>query len=436
MPHRKGSSSSLSRWFYDAFFSPWLELRIRLFHVLAMGGTLISFSVFVLGIVNRAGTVNAIATAVSTALSFSLLMYSQRSGRYQLCYMVTVMGIFIGLFTTLFFSADGYRAGMPLYFLFAVVFTIFMLEGKKAIFFSVVEVLLYVSLCILAYLRPELVNHYASEREIVTNVIINFLLVSVVLGICLYLHFRMYNEQQRRLDEQNAVLEQANRTKTEFLANASHEMRTPLTVTSVNVQTVIEILEDMGERVDDPEAEELLKNAQGEIMRLSRMVGGMLTLASMSESTDRQKLDFSSLVQSSVEMLRLNLSKRGNTMETDIEAGLDVFGNADLLAQVLTNLLQNAGTHTENGTVAVSAKRKGSTITVTVRDTGVGIAPELLPRVFERGVSTGGTGFGLYLCKTVVESHGGRIWVDSEVGKGAAVHYTLPFYEGQLGGTE
>jgi signal transduction histidine kinase len=243
----------------------------------------------------------------------------------------------------------------------------------------------------------------------------------------------MYNRQQKKLDEQNAVLAQINRMKTEFLANTSHEMRTPLTVVSVNVQTVMEILEDMGETMNDPEAGELLQKAQNEIMRMSRMVGGMLTLASMSEDTDRQKLDLTSLLKSGMEMLRLSLGKRDNVIEADIEMGLNVFGNADLLAQVLTNLLQNAGTHTENGKVTVSAKKQGREITVMVRDTGAGILPELLPRVFERGVSTAGTGYGLYLCKTVVESHGGRIWVESERGAGTSVYYILPVYEGQIG---
>ncbi len=274
---------------------------------------------------------------------------------------------------------------------------------------------------------------FANESEALADIIVGFTSVSIVLGICMFLHFRLYNEQQRKLDEQNILLAESNRVKTEFLANASHEMRTPLTVTSVNVQTVIEILEDMGEKVDDPEAEVLLKSAQNEIMRLSRMVGGMLTLASMSENTDRQKLDFSALIASTVEMLRLTLSKHGNTAETDIEPGLKVFGNADLLAQVLTNLLQNAGAYTENGTVAVRVVKQGGIITVTVRDTGAGVSPELLPRLFERGVSTGGTGFGLYLCKMVIESHGGRIWIKSEPGSGTRVYYTLPSYEGQYG---
>jgi signal transduction histidine kinase len=243
----------------------------------------------------------------------------------------------------------------------------------------------------------------------------------------------MYNQQQKKLCEQNALLEHVNQFKTEFLANTSHEMRTPLTVTSVNVQTVMDILDDMGETVKDPDAVKLLQSAQNEIMRLSRMVGGMLTLASIAENTNREKLDFSSLLQSGVETMRLKIVNHGSTVVAVIEPGLCVFGNADLLMQVLLNVLQNADAHTENGRLIVRAAREGNVITVAVQDTGTGISPEFLPYIFDRGVSKGGTGYGLYLCKTLVESHGGKIWITSTLGIGTTVYYTLPYYEGQLG---
>lgn len=92
-----------------------------------------------------------------------------------------------------------------------------------------------------------------------TDVMVGFISVSAVLGTMLYLHFRLYTEQQKKLDEQNHILERTSRAKTESLSNTSHEMRTPLTVISVNVQTVTEILEDMGESFKDAEAAELLQ---------------------------------------------------------------------------------------------------------------------------------------------------------------------------------
>jgi len=422
-----------------AYFGPALDFRVRLFNVLAIGGTLVSFLMAILGAINGGNIYNVVTNMFAAALSFTLLTYSRKSGRYQICYMASIAGIFICLFPVLFFTSGGYHGGMATFFVFAVVFTIFMLEGTKAVIFSIAELALYITICLIAYNCPETVNLFETEREMLANIIIAFVTVSAVLGVCMFLHFRLYNEQQRKLDEQNTLLAQANRAKTEFLANASHEMRTPLTVISVNVQMVSGILSHMNKTALDPKAAELLADAQSEIMRLSRMVGGMLTLPSISEGADKSKVDLSVLIYGTADMFRLLLSKRGNELETEAGEGLTIFGDADLLSQVIVNLIQTANAHTKNDVIKLRAVRDGGTITVTVSDNGSGIPSELLPRVFARGVSGkdgvgGGTGFGLFLCKMVVESHGGEIWLESEPGKGTAAHFTIPVFEGQYGG--
>ena len=437
--------TGLSR-IYSTFLSPALDLRVRLFNVLAFGGTVISIIVTVLGVLNNSGIANVMIGLFSTILSFTLLTVSYKTGRYQLCYIITIVVIFICFFPLFFFSAGGYRSGMPVFFVFAVVFTMFMLEGKRAVVLSVVETLLYIAICVVAYMRPETVNFFETEQEMLIDVIVAVLSVNMVLGVCMFMYFKIYNEQQRRLDEQNAELDkqnallaQSNRTKQQFLANTSHEMRTPLTIISGNVQMVLRLLKDMDDTVKNADTDKLLKNAQSEIMRLSRMVGGMLTLASISEDAERKKADLTALLRSAVEMLWIVVQKRGNSLRAEINDDMTVFGDADLLSQVIMNLIQNAHAHTENDVISLVAVRDGRNIIVTVGDNGAGISPELLPNVFERGVSgkgEGGTGYGLFLCKTVVESHGGEIDIESEPGKGTTVRFTLPVYEGQFGGNE
>lgn len=413
-----------------------LDLRIRLFNILAMAGVTVSLVSAIVSAAMGEKLQNAAVYLVFGLLAAVLLWVASKGGRYQICYMITIVAIFLVGFPFFFFNNGGYYGTIPYFFIFALVFTAFMLEGKKAFIMVGVEVLFYVGLCLYAYLFfiPE--EFYISSLNVMITCVFGFVVVGLALSIVMLLQFRLYNEQQKKLDEQNLILQRASRAKTEFLSNTSHEMRTPLTVISVNVQTVTEILEDMGEAVKDSEAEDLLLNAQQEIMRMARMVGGMLTLASMSENTDKEVVDFTTLLRSSVEMFSLHLQKRGNTLTAEITAGLNVYGNADLLAQVVANLLQNAGTYTENGQITLKTERTGHEILVTVKDTGAGISAELLPHVFERGVSTGGTGFGLYLCKTVVESHGGRMWIDSEPGRGTTMTFALPTYEGQFGGEE
>lgn len=418
----------------QAYFGSELDLRIRLFNVLVIISACFCTVIAVVNAFVGIGLVGVLVDLAAAAFCISLLIYARHSRRARICHMIFIVVSFFILFPYLFFRMGGYHGGITVFLVFAVVFTVFMLEGKTALIVTLLELALYAGLYIYAYSNPESVTMFSNERGFFISNLMDLLIVGISLGATMYAQVKLYRAQQKKLYEQNAVLEQANRLKTEFLANTSHEMRTPLTVTSVNVQTVMEILEDMGDAITDPDVNKLLQSAQNEIMRLSRMVGGMLTLNSMSENTDREQLDLTALLQSSVEMLRLSLDKHGNTVETDIEAELCVFGNADLLAQVMTNILQNASNHTENGRVTVTARRQGNEILVIVQDTGIGIAPELLPHVFERGISTGGTGVGLFLCNTVVETHGGRIWIESEPQKGTAVFYTLPYYEGQFGG--
>lgn len=419
----------------NTYFGPDLDLRVRLFNALAVISGVFCLVLAAVNIFAYHGFTTVLVDVVSALFCFALVVFAKRSGNYHLCHAITIIGVFFILFPFLFFRMGGYHGGMPLFLVFAIVYTVFMLE-KYAFLVSAIELAVYAGLYLYIYQNPGAFTILTSEKNYLISNIVNLVVVSAALGATMYAQARLYRKQQQMLDEQNDVLVRASQAKTEFLSNTSHEMRTPLTVISVNVQTVTEMLEDMGGALADAEASALLQSAQQEIMRLARMVGGMLTLASMSENTDKRAVDFTSLLRGSAEMLSLHLQKRGNRLTSEVAEELHVFGNADLLAQVMANLLQNSSAYTRQGEITLRAEKSGPEVQVTVKDTGDGISAELLPHVFERGVSTGGTGFGLYLCKTVVESHGGRIWIESEPGSGTTVTLALPTYEGQFGGVE
>jgi signal transduction histidine kinase len=136
------------------------------------------------------------------------------------------------------------------------------------------------------------------------------------------------------------------------------------------------------------------------------------------------------------------LERRDTSLTVDLPDALPpVYLNPGELSQVLYNLLQNARNHTRGGGVTVKAGtvNDGKHIEITVADTGEGIAPDLLPRVFERGVSGrggagssgGGTGLGLAVCKEIIASYGGDINIESEPHKGTTVKFTLPVHKGE-----
>lgn len=421
---------------YKTYFDSVLDLRVRVFNILALAGIVGTIIIGLVNLFSGVGIISVLVDAMAAALSVGLLYYSYRTQRYQHCYLVTIIVIFLGLFPYLLFKMGGYHGGIPMFFVFAVVYTVFMLEGKLAIIVTAVELVVYSALLIYVYKNPGSIAVFPEERGFLISNLVDMLVVSIALGATMYAQMKLYRNQQRRVDEQNAVLAQINQAKTQFLANTSHEMRTPLTVISVNIQTVMGILKRMDGLSDNAETQELLQDAQEEIMRLSRMVGGMLSLNSLADSTEKKKTDFTSLLKNTADIMRLLLEKQNNRLTLEIANDLTVFCNVDLLSQVVINLLQNSNVYTKDGVINLQAAANGGEITVSVSDNGSGISPKLLLHVFERGVTDGGTGVGLFLCKTVVESHGGTIHIDSEEGVGTTVTFTIPGYQGQFGGED
>jgi signal transduction histidine kinase len=236
------------------------------------------------------------------------------------------------------------------------------------------------------------------------------------------------------LSRQNEILNRLNRAKVEFLQDMSHEMKAPLTVIATGIDFA-----DMQVK-DGESAEDTLKTidvVRNETQRLGRMVDGMVKLAAMNDvGENRKRVDFAALLKNSAEVFVLPLERNNNTLRVDVAEDLpDVFVETDKLTQVITNIFTNAAKHTRDGRITLTADSDNEFITVRISDTGTVISPAALPRVFERGFSeSGGTGYGLFLCKMIVEAHGGTIKAESAPGGGAVITFTVPVYGGQEAG--
>jgi len=248
--------------------------------------------------------------------------------------------------------------------------------------------------------------------------------------------------QNKRLADENAALESLSRMKTEYLANISHETQTPLTIISTSFQLISTLLNDAklegGEwkiSADDGNLiNEAVVDAQESILRAKRITQSNLRLASMQESREKMTvIDISNLIINGATIRKGLAGKRSNRLNINVPENLpQVFGNVDNLTQVLDNLLTNANNHTKDGDITVTASANDKMITVTVADNGAGIPTDILPHVFKRGISgSGGTGIGLALCKSMINTHGGEIFLESEQGKGTAVTFTLPRLHGR-----
>lgn len=218
-----------------------------------------------------------------------------------------------------------------------------------------------------------------------------------------------------------------------FIADASHELRTPLTVIRANAEFA---MQDPSLSVGDIQQE--LGAILEEVDRTDRLVDDLLTLAKLDAGQlplRRAPHDLGALAGKAAESMRLLAAEQGVELKVSASGPCRVTVDADRMIQVVRILVDNAIKHTPaGGLVEIATGCAGNEARVTVRDTGVGIPPEHIPRVFDRfyridkarSRTYGGTGLGLAIAKAIVEAHGGRIWLESQVGAGTTVTMVLP----------
>jgi two-component system phosphate regulon sensor histidine kinase PhoR len=232
-------------------------------------------------------------------------------------------------------------------------------------------------------------------------------------------------------------LRQLETVRRDFISNISHELRTPL----ASLKALTETLQDTA--LDDPPAaRRFLQRMDTEVDALSLMVSELLELVRI--ESGRVPLQFKAvspwtILSSAAERLRLQAERAGLNISLDCPENLpEVLADPPRIEQVIVNLLHNAIKYTPAGgkiTLAARLHENGGAnpnILFSVQDSGVGISPDDLPRIFERfykadrARSGGGTGLGLAIARHLVDAHGGKIWAESVLGEGSTFYFNLP----------
>jgi signal transduction histidine kinase len=318
-----------------------------------------------------------------------------------------------------------------------------MLENRReraaALLF---EFVLYAACCLIAYYYPATVTPFATEFDYLCDVIIGMTATSVLLIAVILLHIHIYNVRQLQIDElnrelaaRNETLTRHNKMKSDFLATVSHEISKPLAVISASSADTIALLEElpavpenMGEIYDNHERIEkriqLLDGVISDLMDTAAIETGRLSLS-------RQLVKLSDFLKTVCDIQFKHFDKNGNRLTYDLSEDLPpIWLDPARIEPVMTNLISNAVRHTRGGEITVKLTRTEKGQTVSVADNGEGMDAAIAEVVMKQyAPSVKGDywrhGIGLFLCRQIITSHGGEIWIDSVQGRGTTISFAL-----------
>jgi signal transduction histidine kinase/response regulator RpfG family c-di-GMP phosphodiesterase len=254
----------------------------------------------------------------------------------------------------------------------------------------------------------------------------------------LALESRAEEDKSRRsfeqLHEEKEQLAEVHRMKSQFIAAVSHELRTPLT----SITAYAETLRARNITIDEALRDKFLRVIHDESRRLARIVDDILDLATLDAGRVRlscRAVDVRAVIEDALDVIRPIADERNVSVTCPDPQSVQVHADPDLLKQLLVNLLDNAVKFSDGGgSVLLEIEHDATAVRLAVRDEGPGIPADKLDAVFERFVKVegaggrrgGGSGLGLAICKSIVAWHDGRIWAESENGKGARFVVSLP----------
>lgn len=416
----------------NKFFAQNMDFRIKIFNLLATTGFIVSLVIFAMSLINGASVLNSAILLLSALIAAVLLIYSAKTGNYRPCYIITVIFVFMLLFPIMFFTAGGYNSGMPCFFVFAVVFTLFMLEGKAGIICATAEIVIYVSCCIVAYRFPQIVTPFPNEKGVVSDVITGICVASSALGATMFFQIKLYNEAMNEAHR-------SNKAKGIFLANMSHEIRTPINV----ILGMNELIIRSSDQREILEYTSKIQSAGDMLLSIINNILDVTQIESGKIMTSVKPYRIDSLVSELTSIGSELSSKKGLTFIADISPNMMSMleGDKNHLKQIVTNFLSNAVKYTQFGSVTLSAEtsvqndnNEIAVLKITVSDTGIGIPDKELEHIFKvfgRGknaveYAVEGTGLGLAIAKDLADSMGGRLIVKSCEGKGSTFGIEIP----------
>ncbi len=375
-----------------------------------------------------------LSAVVFTALAVSLSgQVALRAGLAARLVAWSVMIAYTLLITVTVHFTGGPQTPVPALYILAVVGTSFLLGRAGATIIALLSVLAYAVVLFLEHLKvlPIIqiwqINFSPAGRGWL------FVINWITLAIPTLITSQLAGGLAQRLQTRNQQLRESERLRQTLTDMIVHDLRNPMTT----LMGVLDVLR-MGQQQLSPELQRLLEDARHSGETLLRLVDELLDVSKMEAGQmqpDFQAIEIGVLLAQESKAVRMLTEIEGQHLSVEVEEGIGkVPCDSDLISRVVANLLSNAIKHTpRDGTIRLQAQRADHQVIIKVNDTGQGIPLKYQATIFDKFTQVkderperSGTGLGLTFCKMAVEAHGGRIWVESEVGKGSTFSFTLP----------
>ena len=438
------------RAFQKKYFSPDLPIDLVLFNIITIVGLIGGIITIPFNIINGMSGILTAVIFVSVIIDVVCIYMANYMNRLKNSTIAVCFVVGIALFPVMFFVTGGINSGMVCWFSMGLIFIFMLLDGMDFLFMLLTDVAIIIGCYVISYYHPEYVVSLQTKRSVFFDVVQSMMISAIAIGSIIKFQRSIYEKLYRQAAINNDDLlektlqakkaekqaQTATEAKSNFLANMSHEIRTPInTIMGMDEMILRETSEKVVEEyaLDIKTASQNLLSLINDILDITKIESGKMGIV-------KGEYDFMSLMHDVLNNIVLRAKEKNLELKLNIASNIpcNMLGDDIRIKQVLTNIITNAVKYTQEGYIEITTTCKKSfgeyvELTFSVKDTGIGIKPEDIKRMFEsferlevnRNRNIEGAGLGMTITQNLLKMMGSTLNVDSTYGEGSTFSFTI-----------
>ena len=436
--------------FNKIFFSPDLPTDLVLFNIITITGFIGGITTIPFNILNGMSTILTAVIVVSIIIDGVCIYMANFRNYLKNSTIAVCFAVAIGLFPVMFFVTGGINSGMVCWFSMGIIFIFMLLDGMDFVFMLLTDVAIVSGCYAISYYHPEYIVNLESRQSVFFDVVQSLLICSFAIGSIIKFQRNIYDKLYKQAAINNDDLlektlqakkaekqaQTATEAKSNFLANMSHEIRTPInTIMGMDEMILRETSEKVVEEyaLDIKTASQNLLSLINDILDITKIESGKMGIV-------KGEYAFMSLMHDVLNNITLRAREKNLELKLNIASNIpcNMLGDDIRIKQVLTNIITNAVKYTQEGYIEITVTCEKSfgqyvDLTFKVKDTGIGIKPEDIKRMFEsferlevnRNRNIEGAGLGMTITQNLLKMMGSSLEVESTYGEGSTFYFTL-----------